>query len=272
MLIMLSIKSVAGSLRSLRRGVTVPAGFSATGGTEAVSGGFKYHVFTTAGTFTASSPGTIEFFMVGGGGGGGNGGDSSAGGGGAGGVVYNNNYAVTAGSYPISIGNFGGAAASGTSTTAFGYSALGGGAGSSRAGPGSPGGSGGGGAAYTEGGFPSGSATQPSANPGLSITYQIGQPGWYPNPAGSPSVSYSPTGTIHTGGSSNPNNREDQNPSFPNSSTIVSASPIGPSNFARGGSWFGSRNTYPGYGNGGAGGTGGGFSGTAGAVIIRYPA
>lgn len=269
---MLSIKSISGSLRGVRGRIKRgPSVIAATGGTEAISGGFKYHVFTSTGSFNVSSPGTIEFFMVGGGGGGGNGGDSAGGGGGAGGVVYMNSYVVPSGSHTISIGTFGGAASPGSPTTAFNYTALGGGYGSSRPISAGPGGSGGGGSNFSEGLFPSGTATQPSANPGMSVFYQIGQPGWTPNPAGTPTNSYSPTGLIHSGGSSNPTNNEALNPTFPNGSTIISASPLSSSNFARGGSYQASRTTWPGYGNGGQGGLGGGGAGTAGAVIIRYP-
>jgi len=63
--------------------------FSATGGTVTAAGitpgnGYRYHVFTSPGTFTVNSgSGTVEYFVVAGGGGGGTG---TGGGGGAGGV------------------------------------------------------------------------------------------------------------------------------------------------------------------------------------------
>ena len=62
----------------------------ATGGTKTISGGYVYHVFTSSGTFTATSipsgTGDIEFIAVAGGGGGSY---DVSGGGGAGGLAYN---------------------------------------------------------------------------------------------------------------------------------------------------------------------------------------
>ena len=56
---------------------------SATGGTIVTSGGFKYHTFTSSGTFAVSAgTGDIEVLMVAGGGGGGRGHARSGGGGG----------------------------------------------------------------------------------------------------------------------------------------------------------------------------------------------
>ena len=59
---------------------------SATGGTEVTSGGYKYHTFTAAGTFTVSAGGDVEVLCIAGGGGGGDtSGSSDPGGGGGGG-------------------------------------------------------------------------------------------------------------------------------------------------------------------------------------------
>ena len=57
--------------------------FSATGGTESTSGGYKYHTFTSSGTFTAKAAGSVDYLIVAGGGGGGE--QHGGGGGGAGG-------------------------------------------------------------------------------------------------------------------------------------------------------------------------------------------
>jgi hypothetical protein len=82
---------------------------TASGGTITTPGdGFKYHTFTSSGTFTVTAGlNTVEVAVVAGGGAGG--GDFSgltfyAGGGGAGGVVYNPSYLVTSGSYTVTVG------------------------------------------------------------------------------------------------------------------------------------------------------------------------
>ena len=107
--------------------------FSATGGTESTytSGGVEYklHAFTTSGTFTAESSGTVDVLVVAGGGGT----DGyHAGGGGAGGLVQGT-LSVTAQGYSITIGagGNGGTASSagsvGYNSTAFGITATRGG-------------------------------------------------------------------------------------------------------------------------------------------------
>ena len=86
---------------------------SATGGTISITpdGNYKIHTFTSNGTFTV--PGgfysTVNVLVVAGGGGGG---QVIAGGGGGGGVIYNSSYAVSAQTYPVTIGA-GGAGAAG---------------------------------------------------------------------------------------------------------------------------------------------------------------
>jgi len=79
---------------------------NATGGTEVISGGYKYHTFTATGTLTFSVGGTVEVLCVSGGGGGGsNGGTSYAGGGGgAGGLKYSSSVSVSAQSYAVTVG------------------------------------------------------------------------------------------------------------------------------------------------------------------------
>jgi len=73
---------------------------SATGGTITTAGNFKYHVFTTSGTFTLGTAATISYLIVGGGGGGG---DRHGAGGGAGGVL-SSTWAATPGDYTITVG------------------------------------------------------------------------------------------------------------------------------------------------------------------------
>ena len=77
--------------------------FSATGGTITTSGGYKYHTFTSSGTFSAETSGSVEIQVLGGGGGGSSGDHQWAGGGGGGGyakvtfVVNPQSYTVTVG-------------------------------------------------------------------------------------------------------------------------------------------------------------------------------
>jgi len=142
-------------------------GMQATGGTETTitDGGINYkvHSFTTSGLTTAnanfvvSTGGDVDVLIVAGGGGGGS---WVGGGGGAGGIVYRTNLAVAAGTYPIVIGGggIGGLnpgsynapfprTANGGNSSAFGLTALGGGAATSWSAQGANGGSGGGAAA-----------------------------------------------------------------------------------------------------------------------------
>ena len=74
---------------------------SATGGTTTLTGSYKYHVFTTSGSFTISSgSGTVNYLVVGGGGGGG---DRHGGGGGAGGI-RTGSWSATPATYTITVG------------------------------------------------------------------------------------------------------------------------------------------------------------------------
>ena len=110
----------------------------ASGGTEIVSEGYKYHVFITDDNFVLTTESaSIDMIMIGGGGKGG-GPRSSSGGGGSGGVLYQENRSITSGTYPFIIGL--GATTSfilveqshgnsGNDTTAFGLTAIGGGGG-----------------------------------------------------------------------------------------------------------------------------------------------
>ena len=84
-----------------------PIPLSATGGNVASGlepgNGYKYHTFTSPGTFVASGIGTADVLMVGGGGAGGK---SIAGGGGAGGVLHGT-ITLSSGIYQVSVGKGG---------------------------------------------------------------------------------------------------------------------------------------------------------------------
>lgn len=103
----------------------------ATGGTVTTGGGYKTHTFTSSGTFTVTTAGTLEALMVSGGGGGK--GDMGAGGGG-GGAVYKSNLAVVAQGYSIVVGGGGSGgpggnadpASDGGNTSGFGITVAGG--------------------------------------------------------------------------------------------------------------------------------------------------
>jgi hypothetical protein len=77
-----------------------------SGGTEVTSGGYKYHTFTSSGTFTVNAPGTFEVLVVAGGGAGGYrlaGLVSNFGGGGAGGAINDTVYLPT-GNHTVVVG------------------------------------------------------------------------------------------------------------------------------------------------------------------------
>jgi hypothetical protein len=157
--------------------------FSATGGTITTPGnGYKYHTFTSPGTFTVSSGSKTSQILVVAGGGGGRGG-----GGGAGGVVYDTAFPIVTGSYTVIVGSGGPAtgAAAGPAQNGgdsnFGplLVAIGGGRGGLYpVTAGNPGGSGGAGAEPTA---PLGPGIQPS-QPKPATATNYGNPGG----AGSP--------------------------------------------------------------------------------------
>ncbi|MDE1846069.1 MAG: hypothetical protein KGH53_02205 [Candidatus Micrarchaeota archaeon] len=132
-----------------------PALFAATcGGTLTVVAGNDICTFTSSGTFSSTGgSGNVAVLVVGGGGGGG--GYGYSGGGGGGGVQYFGNFAVSPGTYTVTIGNGGapGPASpdyngiSGGNSTFSTITSLGGGGGGSGgySGPAQNGGSGGGG-------------------------------------------------------------------------------------------------------------------------------
>jgi hypothetical protein len=86
-----------------------------TGGTITSSGGYRYHKFTSSGTFTVPSGFSLtgDYLIIAGGAGGGGG--YQSGGGGAGGVVYSSGVATSAGSYSVTVGAGGSGHVSATS-------------------------------------------------------------------------------------------------------------------------------------------------------------
>ena len=169
--------------------------FNASGGTESTPGnGYKYHTFTSPGTFIVlSGTKSAEILLVGGGGSGAPSFDGNGGGGGAGGLIYWSDMIVTPGLHPVTIG---GGASPGTNNGSPSVFAPGGplhlvslgggygGRGGSYAA--SPGGSGGGGGGFRNdpaGGL--GVQTTDPAIPTNSRTYGFGNNGGstFPNTA-----------------------------------------------------------------------------------------
>jgi hypothetical protein len=135
-----------------------------TGGTITSSGGYRYHKFTSSGTFTvpAGFSATAAALIVAGGGGA-NG--HLAGGGGGGGVLEQSPISVTTQTYSVVVGAGGSpasdisySATNGSNSSVFGFSAIGGGASGASSTNGSSGGSGGGGGGSNGGSASSGGA------------------------------------------------------------------------------------------------------------------
>jgi len=199
--------------------------FSATGGTVTAAGitpgnGYRYHVFTSPGTFTVSgAPATVEYLVVAGGG---DGGGYYGGAGGAGGLRTNDpnsgpggpspvrepNYQITPGTYPVVVGpgGSGGAFIPGnyssfndTNVNSLGTIRSEGGGGGSQGGgttapAGNPGGSGsGGGAGPSVQPFGNGNRQAGTSTPAPNQGYPGGQ-------GGSPSGQYNAGGGGGAGG------------------------------------------------------------------------
>ena len=248
----------------------------ATGGNSvATSSGYRIHTFTGAGTFVITSGlGEVEVLVVAGGGseGGGNAGCHGGGGGGGGGVVYKK-MNLSAGNYPISIGQ-GGTYRNNGGNTVFGngtdhqITAVGGGAGGpTLTGDGNAGGSGGGGSRHTttnqggaaqqpgttDGGFGNaggntGSNTSPGGGGGAGGAGTDGSNGGLGG-AGKQFTQFGVTTYFGAGGNGN---------SSGGSAGQTQASTNGAANTGAGG--------------GGSPGEGTRFSGGSGIVLIRYPA
>ena len=102
-------ESLAGNWDTLARSV------SSSGGSVTTSGGYTIRTFTTSGTLTLNTPGTVEVLLVAGGGGGG----TIGGGGGGGGYLYQSNVKLNAGAYPVVVGTGGAGATSHSNNTQF---------------------------------------------------------------------------------------------------------------------------------------------------------
>lgn len=113
-------------------------------------------VFRQSGSLKVMGSGVAEVLLVGGGGGGGTTNQYGAGGGGAGGVIHRQGVFLNEGTYDIVVGAGGEIGADGQDSSAFGFRALGGGAGSNAGSTsaGHSGGSGGGAAYYPGGQYP----------------------------------------------------------------------------------------------------------------------
>lgn len=168
-----------------------------TGGTITTSGGYRYHTFTTSSSLVVPSgfSATAEYLVVAGGGGGGAGRASASwwagGGGGAGGAI-DSSTTLSAQTYTITVGAGGNgqtagsnhqsaSGVNGNNSTAFGQTAIGGGAGGSyidgSVTNGRSGGSGGGaGATTTTGSGGSGTSGQGNAG-GSGVTSGTGATG-----------------------------------------------------------------------------------------------
>ena len=121
----LSLRGDVQSSRKLSTGISASGGNQSPGAGIAPGNGYKYHTFTSNGTFTVNSgEGTIEYLCIGGGGAGGGGKYRIAGAGGAGGLLSNSpevptsaqprgnatrqpSYSVTPGQYTVEVGDGG---------------------------------------------------------------------------------------------------------------------------------------------------------------------
>ena len=158
-----------------------------TGGnfTATPGNGYKYHTFTSPGTFSLPSAGTVDILVVGAGGGSRYFNDSRNGGGGGGGVAYWPNVTLPGTTYPVTVGSGGAGLNGGDSTFAPGnpvYSVVGKGGGRAGGGPrsnqtnGNNGGSGGGGSGFNQN-TNSGSGIQNTLNPGRTGLLNYGNDG-----------------------------------------------------------------------------------------------
>jgi hypothetical protein len=232
--------------------------FVATGGTVVSSGGYKYHTFTSSGTFTVSAgTQTVDFLVVAGGGGAG----SRHGGGGGAGGYQTGSYTAAIGNYTVTIGAGGvgavkdttGAAAGGNSSV-FGTTSTGGGLGAGYTITTTSGSGGSGGGAPNLGGsnYTGGSGTAGQGNDGGDVTSGGGE--W----AGAGGGGATAAGGGSTGGTgvSGGNGGTGSN----SVATWATATSTGDSGYYAGGGGGGGSHTN---GSGGSGGSGGGGDGAA---------
>jgi len=273
--------------------VQASTGIEATGGDVVqtyTDGGVEYksHTFTSSGTFQVTSAGsgsTVDILLVAGGGAGGT---DNAGGGGAGGMLVQSGVATSAQNYTIVIGNGGTKGSSsdgngtastpGDDTTAFGYTAIGGGQGGSAGSANNAGGGGsGGGRQGAEISGSVGSGTTGQGNDGGA-----GSGGGGGGGGGAGAAGQTVTGTVGgTGGNGLTNNYADGTDVY-YAGGGAGGNENSVNNNIAGGSGGGA--TSPGSdgtpsagtantGGGGAGGThpgNSGSSGGSGIVVIRY--
>jgi hypothetical protein len=248
---------------------------------------YRVHVFTATGnsTFTVTRPGTVEYLIVAGGGPGGAGNSNEGGGGGGAGGLLTGTTTVTPQAYTITVGaggpgttNTGANSTNGSNSTAFGLTAIGGGAGGSCSAPsGNSGGSGGGGGGCSSG-KPGGNGTAGQGNSGgqgqhIASAYPdngVNGNGGGGGGAGSPGIS---------GAFRAPFNSTAQG-TIGGRGTGINLNITGLTTmFAEGGNGGAGRsnhtgaNATPNTGNGGGGSAGEALSGAGGSgiVIIRYP-
>lgn len=267
-------------------------GIQATGGDVTISGGYKYHVFKSSGTFNVTEPGWAEVLVVAGGGG------SGGGGGGAGGFI-SRNQRIDQGLYNILIGagGVGGtysaplnkvtSGTQGGNTSALGITSTGGGFGGGNVAPavGGSGGSGGGAGYDTTSGAGLGISGQGN-NGGVSNRVSFGASGGGGGAGAAGSNATSETIEIGRGGDGG------IGLVWPSGSNTYyaggggggansnSSNATGGGTGGLGGGGNGARNVNgtgsPGTANTGGGGGGGetegnGANGGSGIVIIRYP-
>lgn len=267
----------------------------ATGGTETTIGNYRFHTFTSTGTFTVSSLGgslgDVDYLVVGGGGGGG----ETIGGGGGGGGVREGSIRINTGTYTVTVGS-GGAGAppiqngtypggnSGSNSSVFGVTAYGGGggAGYNTVGLGAIGAAGGGGGAATGGtgipngmGYPGG-VTNNNTNSGMGGG-GAGTPGGQgvsgtPGRGGAGIVTLFNGQRVAYGGGGGGGARD------PSGGSAVNNGGEGGGGQGGTGAANGTNGTANSGGGGGGGGyrnspafEGGGGNGGSGVVIIRYP-
>ena len=278
------MSTASAAFKTISRSTTgLPPFIIATGGTEYLSGGYKYHEFTSSGTFvvksipsylsTTNGPGSafncIDIMLVGGGGG------AAGAGGGAGGYVFIRSLRlIQGGNYEVVIGSGGlgtiqaGASYTKGGDTAFGrgvlttpLTALGGGA------PGSTLKNGGSGAGSTTFGN-QGTGQQPS-----STTGGLG------NDGGASTVATGGGGAGTAGGTASGgidgSGGKGVVGDLPNNSGFYGYSNSeynAPRQYCRGGSVGGGTGNQPSGSGWGGSTTGiGGYNGGSGVVILRYP-
>jgi hypothetical protein len=253
---------------------------SATGGTVTTSGDYKYHTFTSSGTFTVSDLGTetpaIQYLVVAGGGGAI---ASRASGGGAGGYISTSAIA-TATSYAVTIGAGGPSGGysnttNGSNSSFNGSTAIGGGrgVGADSGGPysGGSGGSGGGGCSQGGGGS-GGSGTPGQGNAGGG---SADAPSYYGSGGGGGAGSAGHSGTANGGGGAGGSGAQWLDGNYyagggggsSNSGPVGSGGTGGGGNAGTGAGFSGTVNTG---GGGGGGRSSSGGAGGSGVVIIRY--